>query len=302
MVEVTSALRDVAGVLVGHDTNVHARTGCTVIAFDRLTLTAAEVRGSAPGTRELDLLQPGRSVQRADAILLTGGSAFGLRAADGVMTALLARGRGFPMPASPVPIVPAAVIYDLGVGEVAFPDADAGQRAFDRATVLSAVTSGRLGVGTGAQFGSLNGPQWSQPGGFGVAQVLIGAGAVTAFVVANALGMTVDGTISRGKSDPRSVFIDRLSTSTEVPFGQSTTLMAVVTDIACDHDTLIRCCVAAHDGLARVIVPAHTAADGDIAFASTLHERSIDRSSAMMLTLATELAVEAALRQATSLT
>lgn len=301
MVMPDSTLRDVPGVLVGHDTDPVARTGCTVIAFDRLTLTAAEVRGSAPGTRELDLLQPGRSVKHADAILLTGGSAFGLRAADGVMMALRERGRGYPTPASPVPIVPAAVIYDLGVGAVAFPNADSGRRAFEQATSISNMTSGRVGVGTGAQFGTLSDPRQSKAGGFGVAQMVVQAGTVTAFVVVNALGMAVDGSLGRGEPDPRSVFIDRLSASTTVPFGQSTTLMAIVTDITCDHDTLIRCCIAAHDGLARIIVPAHTSADGDVAFASTLNQGPIDRAPAMMLTLATELTVEAALRNATSI-
>ncbi len=120
---------DIPGVMIGHATDHVARTGCTVVLFERPTLAAVEVRGAAPGTRELDLLGPGRMVQRADAILLTGGSAFGLAAADGVVGALAEAGRGFPTSAGPVPIVPAAVIFDLSIGTAKAPDAAFGRAA-----------------------------------------------------------------------------------------------------------------------------------------------------------------------------
>lgn len=294
----TSRIRDVTGVGIGHDTNEHDRTGCTVIAFDQLTLSAAEVRGSAPGTRELDLLQPGRSVQHADAILLTGGSAFGLRAADGVVAGLAERGRGFPTPAGAVPIVPAAVIYDLESGNAVAPDAEAGRRALERATPFSQVESGQVGAGTGARVGMIGGPDAVRPGGCGIAQIAVHGGTVTAVVVLNAFGMFAGDLDGDEKADPRRRFIDALAGPPDVPFGRATTLMAVITDVTCDHDTLIRCCVAAHDGLARIIVPAHTAADGDVAFASALREGPIDRQTAMTVTMASELAIEAALRQA----
>ena len=157
MVEASTSIQDVAGVSIGHTTLAPARTGCTVIVFDEPALTAAEVRGAAPGTRELDLLQPGRTVRRADAILLTGGSAFGLRAADGVMTALANVQRGFPTPAIPVPIVPAAVIFDLANVQPEIPSADDGAMALRTAAPLSQAETGQVGVGTGAQWGKITG-------------------------------------------------------------------------------------------------------------------------------------------------
>lgn len=301
MVTVSSTLKDVTGVRVGHDTDTHGRTGSTVILFDEMTLTAAEVRGAAPGSRDIAMLQPGMSNRRADAILLTGGSAYGLRAADGVMQVLRDRGRGVAVAGVTVPLVPAAVIFDLAVGEVVFPDTDAGRRAVENAQPLSRIESGRIGAGTGARLGMILGAERARTGGFGVAQVQLQAGTVTAFAVVNALGVPVDEWFGTAHADPRSAFIDAVDTIDLVPEGQSTTLMAVVTDIACGYDTLLRCCVSAHDALARTIVPAHTAADGDIAFASTTREGAITREHAMMLTLATELAMEMAIRNAASI-
>lgn len=288
MVEGTTSIRDVPGLSVGHTTDTVARTGCTVIAFDAPALTAAEVRGAAPGTRELDLLAPGRTVQRADAILLTGGSAFGLRAADGVMQALANLGRGFSTTAMPVPIVPAAVIFDLATGQPEIPTPDDGATAFRTAMPLSQAETGQVGAGTGATRDSLLGPEDTKPGGFGMAQVAVAGGTVTAMVVLNAFGVVLP------EEDPRPMALDALAGMN--PFGQNTTLMAIVTDVACSHDTLTRMCVAAHDALARVVWPAHTIADGDVAFASTIGEGPVDPGIVLSLTIATELAVESAIR------
>lgn len=290
MVEATTRVHDVDGVAIGHTTDTPARTGCTVIAFDEPALTAAEVRGAAPGTRELDLLAPGATVQRADAILLTGGSAFGLRAADGVMTALANLGRGFPTPAIPVPIVPAAVIFDLANVQPEIPNPDDGALAFRTAAPLSQVETGQVGVGTGATWGKILGLDGTRDGGFAMAQVPVLGGTVTAAVVVNAFGMVMPG------SDPRPNVIETLDSPP--PFGQNTTLMAVVTDVACGHDVLSRMCVAAHDALARVVWPSHTVVDGDVAFASTVSEGATDPNSILPLTMATELAVETAIRTA----
>lgn len=287
MVEATTALRDVAGVSIGHTTLAPAKTGCTVIVFDEPALTAAEVRGAAPGTRELDLLQPGRTVQRADAILLTGGSAFGLRAADGVMTALSNLRRGFPTPAIPVPIVPAAVIFDLANVQPEIPSSDDGALALRTATSISQVEVGQVGAGTGAQWGKITGTP--HDGGFFLAQTEVAGGTVTAAVVVNAMG-DIDPQV-----DPRGPAIDAMSQGL---FGSNTTLISVVTDVPCSHDTLQRMCVAAHDALARVIWPSHTVADGDVAFASTVGEGAGNPDFTLPLCLATELAVEAALRAA----
>jgi L-aminopeptidase/D-esterase-like protein len=159
--------------------------------------------------------------------------------------------------------------------------------ALRTATPLSEVETGAVGVGTGAQWGKITGEP--RDGGFYLAQVEVAGGTVTAAVVVNAMGV-IDPDI-----DPRGFAIEAMTAGT---FGQNTTLIAVITDVACGHHTLKRMCVAAHDALARVIWPSHTVADGDVAFASTLNESTDDPALVMPLCLATELAVEAALRAA----
>ncbi len=296
MVNVPSPLRDVPGLTIGHATKERSRTGCTVIRFGSPALTAVEVRGAAPGTRELDLLGPGRMVQHADAILLSGGSAFGLAAADGVMHALAGDGRGFPTSAGPVPIVPAAVIFDLAEGDHATPVATDGAMAYRSAVAVPDVAQGRVGAGTGATVGKIFGPSHRQPGGFGVAQRFIGEHSVTAVAVVNAFGGLT--TSSRASMDPRAGLLAR--GTRDVPAGESTTLVAVVTTMPCDHGALIRACVGAHDAVARMIVPAHTMVDGDVAFASTLSPGPIVPGDVMALTMAAELSVEEAIRSAAS--
>jgi L-aminopeptidase/D-esterase-like protein len=278
------------GVAVGHWTDADARTGCTVIRFDAPALTAVDVRGAAPGSRELDLLGHGRTVQRPDAILLTGGSAFGLGAADGVVRWLAERDRGFPTPAGPVPIVPAAVIFDLGTGAATWPDAGAGYAATDRARQLDALEIGPVGAGTGATIGSIGGAATRQRGGFVAAQIRIDEGTVSAFAVVNAFGTLA----TPDAPDPRAAAL--AGSPGRVPFGEATTLLACVTDIALDHAALHRMTVAMHDALARSIVPAHTMVDGDIAFASTLRAGPAPPPElSMRACLAAELAVEAAI-------
>jgi L-aminopeptidase/D-esterase-like protein len=282
-------LEDMAGVAVGHWTDRHARTGCTVISFEPHALTAVEVRGAAPGTRELDALATGRIEQRADAIVLTGGSAFGLRAADGVAQALASQDRGYRTSAGVVPIVPAAVIFDLGRGEPTAPSPEAGQEGLLDAQRLQFVRQGEVGAGTGASWNKFS-PDVRQ-GGIGIAQTRIDRHLVTAFVVLNAMGAV------QGESpDPRAAIVDaRVSTGSQ---GEATTLIAVVTSMPCRHETLTRLCIAAHDALARIVIPAHTMYDGDVAFATTLSEGDVSIRDALRLTLATEFAVESAIRRA----
>jgi L-aminopeptidase/D-esterase-like protein len=286
----TGPLSDVAGVSIGHATLELEKTGCTVILFDQPALTAVDVRGAAPSTRELDLLTPGRTVQAADAILLTGGSAFGLRAADGVMRSLADRGRGFTTPAGPVPIVPAAVIYDLTVGEPVAPEAADGSRALLDAAPLSEVRQGQVGAGTGATWGKIL-PGDRREGGIGIAQLKVGAGLVTAVVVLNASGSL--------ETDQRLALLD-FDRETSGP-GQATTLISVITSTTCDHGTLTRMCVAAHDALARKVIPTHTMLDGDVAFATTVSAGPIEPRHGLRLCMATEVAVEAALMRAAGL-
>ncbi len=285
----TSSFGPLAGVEVGHWTDTTARTGCTVIRLARPALTAVDVRGAASGSRELDLLGPGRIVRRADAILLTGGSAFGLAAAEGVVRWLREHGRGFPTPAGPVPIVPAAVIFDLAIGSATWPGPDDGYSAVANAAGIDRLETGQVGAGTGATLGAIGGPDAMRIGGFISGQVVLDEGAVTAFVVANPYGTLW----SPDAVDPRMAVLD--SPPTSPPLGVSTTLLACVTDLPLDHDALHRMTVAMHDGLARSIAPVHTIADGDIAFASTVNDipRS-DTGTTMRACLAAELAVEAA--------
>lgn len=283
-------LQSIDGVRVGHWTDPEPRTGCTVIRFDEPALTAVEVRGAAPGSRELELLQPGRTVRRADAIMLSGGSAIGLAAADGVVRWMIEHDRGFPTAGGRVPIVPAAVLFDLAVGSPAAPDAEAGYAATDNATPIPEVATGRWGAGTGAAIGMIAGREAARDGGFVMAQVRIPEGLVTAMVAVNAYGRLNDG----ARTDPRHAILSQEATAP--PLGESTTLLACVTDIPLDHDALIRMTVGMHDGLARSIVPAHTIADGDLAFASTTHEDpACPPERWLRASLAAELAVETAI-------
>lgn len=292
MVTGRSPLQDVPGLTIGHATNHQARTGCTVIRFDHPVLTAAEVRGAAPGTRELDLLDSGRTVQHVDAIVLTGGSVFGLAAADGVARALASDGRGFHTPAGPVPIVPAAVIYDLSEGDPIAPTAQDGERAYRSATPLADVEQARVGAGTGATVSKILGRSHHQAGGFGIGQRRLSDHSVTALAVVNAFGvpMPASGVIL----DTREALLSAVTPI--IPFGESTTLVSVVTTVPCDHGILTRACIAAHDAVARMIVPAHTMVDGDVVFVSTLSEGAIAPEDAMKLAMAVELSVEAAIR------
>jgi L-aminopeptidase/D-esterase-like protein len=286
----TSALRNIDGVQVGHWTDADAQTGCTVIRFDEPALTAVEVRGAAPGSRELDLLQPGRTVQRPDAILLSGGSAMGLAAADGVARWLKEHDRGFQTGAGRVPIVPGAVLFDLLMGKPVSPNASAGYSATEGAVSIRDVETGRVGAGTGAATGMIGGRDAARPGGFVMAQVCIDEGLVTAMAAVNAFGRLNDGE----QDDPRRSLLSQRVTSP--PLGESTTLLACVTDIPLDHDGLIRMTVGMHDGLARAIVPAHTIADGDIAFASTTREDpNCPPERWLRASVAAELAVESAI-------
>lgn len=289
MVVIEGPLIDMPGVRIGHWSNRTARTGCTVIEFDEPALTAVEVRGAAPGTRELDAFSPGRMEQHANAIVLTGGSAFGLAAADGVAQELAAQGKGYPTSGGPVPIVPAAVIFDLAFGDSLAPGADQGRQALRAAVAVHEATQGVTGVGTGARWNKLAGDE--RQGGLGIAQARLDDYLVTALVVLNAMG-AVQGLAT----DPRGASV--ASPTQDTGGGEATSLISVVTSVPCTHATLTRICISAHDGLARMVIPAHTMFDGDVAFATTLAEGAISIRDTLRLTLATELAVEAAILRA----
>ncbi len=296
-----------AVVSVGHWTDPVARTGCTVVLFDRPCLATVDVRGGAPATRETDLLAAGRLVQRVDAIVLTGGSAFGLAAADGVVVELAALGRGFPTSVRPVPIVPAAALFDLAVGQPVTPDSAAGRAAFHDAVPLKDVERGAVGAGTGATTSKLPAFGGEQPGGIGLGRVEWSGGSISALVAVNAVGAvrssdsypaeTISNAAQRHQ-DARWAILEGLSKDADPLAGTATTLGVVIVDGPCRHDDLIRCAVSAHDGLARSIVPSHTPFDGDLFFVVSLSEGEANAADVLKLSVGTELAVEAAVADA----
>ena len=272
------AITDVEGILVGHhhrldpDATLGAGWACgsTVVVAPPGTVGAVDVRGGAPGTRETDLLDPSNSVRHVDAVVLTGGSAYGLAAADGVMTWLEERDRGVKMDGGVVPIVPAAVIFDLPVGGWACrPTAEFGYRAADTAGVDVAV--GTVGAGVGARAGVLK-------GGVGTASTTLDSGVtVGAVVVVNSAGNVVDPATGLpwmahliaefGLAAPPAAQIAEFAALDAESGPLNTTIAVVATDAALTPMGCHRLAVAAQDGLAHAIRPAHTPLDGDTVFA-----------------------------------
>ncbi len=285
-------MSELASYTIGHWTDKDALTGCTVVLFDRLAPAAFEARGGAPGTRETDLLRPSASVRSVDAIVLAGGSAPGLSAADGVVRFLQERQRGFPTPAGPVPIVPAAVIFDLAVGVAVSPTSEHGYAACLAAVQANDIERGAVGAGIGARTGMVNPARPPSAGGFGAAHVRCAAGLVSAYMVVNAAGEVVTPDL---ETDVRPGLLE-LSLPGEGR--ESTTIGIVVTDATVDHRALERMTIAAHDGMARTIRPCHTPLDGDAIFAVGLQSGTVDLMTTMALGIATELAVEHAILDA----
>jgi L-aminopeptidase/D-esterase-like protein len=255
-------IRDVPGIRVGHWTDSEARTGCTVVLGPDLGMVAGvDVRGSAPGTRETDLMRPTALVERIHAICLAGGSAFGLAAADGVMRRLAERGVGFVTAVRPVPIVPAAILFDLNVGDPdAYPTADAGAAATMAAESNDGTLEGRVGAGSGATVAKLGGAEHARPGGVGsAARRLPGGEVVGALVVNNALGDVY--------SRDGSLLVGRPADAAQSPSAGNTTLIVVATDVSVDRAQARKLAELGHDALARGIRPAHTMFDGDVVFA-----------------------------------
>lgn len=248
------------GTQVGHWTDVAGRTGCTVVLAPDGAVGGVDVRGAAPGTLGTDALRPTRLVEKVHAILLTGGSAFGLAAATGVMRWLDETGAGFTMGPARVPIVAGAVIFDLAIGDPrAWPDAQAGYAACQAATREPEI--GSVGAGTGASVAKAGGGAEMRPGGVGLASALAGDAVVSAVMVANGVGGVWD--------DEGQEWVAPLTrwdhASSLIP-GANTTIGAVVTDALLTKEQANRVATIAHDGLARAVRPAHTMYDGDTIF------------------------------------
>jgi len=260
-------ITDIPGIRVGHDTNLEAGTGCTVILCDTMAVGGVDVRGGAPATRETDLLRPMNLVEEVHAILLTGGSAYGLDAAGGVMRYLEEHATGIDMGVARVPIVPAAAIFDLGFGSATVrPDASAGYRACEQAT-NSPVEQGNVGAGTGATVGKMLGPSLMMKGGLGTASTSLGDGLlVGAIVVVNAAGDVIDPNnqaVIAGARNPVGGFI------AANPFG-NTTIAVIATNASLPKVAVNKVAQMAHNGIAQAIRPAHTMFDGDTVFALAL--------------------------------
>jgi L-aminopeptidase/D-esterase-like protein len=294
------------GVLVGHWTDREAWTGCSVVLLPEGSVVSCEVRGGAPGTRDTDGLSPAAAGPGAHAILLTGGSSFGLGAADGVVRWLAERGRGHRLPAGPVPGVTAAVVYDLQLGSSSdWPTAGAGYAACDAATANP--ERGSVGAGTGCTVGKLL-REGRTKGGLGVASMELGdgSGVVAAIAVVNAVGEVVDedgavlaGIWRDGGYVRCSEVLLEQGLRGRAPL-QETTLVCVVTDARLTKMEAWLCARAANAGMARAITPVWTPFDGDIVFCAATNEREVD--PAVVCALAGDVVAEAirdAVRQAT---
>lgn len=311
-----NAITDVEGIEVGHYTDLDAATGCTVIVCRQGAVGGVDVRGSAPGTRETDAMRPGTLVQHLHAVSLSGGSAFGLDTASGVMSCLEEQKVGYNVGVAVVPMVAAAVLFDLNIGRSDIrPDAKAGRGACLWAGTGS-VTEGCIGAGAGATVGKILGPTQAVKSGIGTASRRI-AGPITvgAIVAVNALGDVVDpatGELVAGPRDPQGSGM--LSTielmqgdlgQTMLGFPSNTTIAVVATDAVLSKEEANKMAEMAHDGLAQAIRPVHTMLDGDTVFAMATGRRTeIPADVSVIGAVAASVLAEAvlrAVRQATTL-
>lgn len=270
------AITDVAGIEVGHFSDSRRPTGCTVVIAREGAVAGVDVRGAAPGTRETDLLAPGNLVQQVHAVLLAGGSAWGLAAADGVVRWLEERGVGMDVRFGTLPIVPAAVLFDLPLGDARIrPDAAAGYAACEAASD-AAPAEGNVGAGSGALVGKLFGTHRAMKGGIGTASVTVHGVTVGALVACNALGDVIDPdtaqVVAGARTEDGRTLLDtrRALLRGELPrpllAGTNTTIGVVATDAVLTKVQANRLASVAHDGLARAINPVHTMSDGDALF------------------------------------
>ncbi|HKX41413.1 MAG TPA: P1 family peptidase [Burkholderiaceae bacterium] len=312
------SLTDVAGIEVGHWTETRRPTGCTVVLTRAGAVAGVDVRGAAPGTRETDLLSPLNAVEKVHALMLGGGSAFGLAAADGVMRWLAERGIGVQVGPARVPIVPAAILFDLWLGDPGIvppiaPDAAAGYAACEAASALP-VEEGNVGAGTGASVGKLFGIARAMRGGLGSASIAVGGITVAALAAVNALGDVIDPASGEPVAGARSAdgrtLLGTLQAMRrgELPAvlqpGAATTLGIVATDAALTKAQANKLAQMAHDGFARSINPVHTMGDGDTIFALATGASGRDANLTVLGALGADvmaLAVQRAVRTARTL-
>ncbi len=308
-----TTLTAVPGIKVGHHTLAERPTGCTVILVDGDAVGGVSQRGGAPGTRETDLLNPLNMVDKVNAIVLAGGSAFGLEAATGTVRWLEEHDIGWPAGVARVPIVPAAILFDLGVGgnPKIRPTADCGYKAAEAATT-AAVQEGTIGAGAGATVGKFGGAGRSTKSGIGSASIALPNGLVVAAIVAvNAVGDVVDpatGKVVAGVRNPDGTFADarkilRSGANTPPPrAGENTTIGVVATNARLSKALAARMALMADDGYARAISPSHTNGDGDTIFSLATGRWDGTADITVIGALAAEAVADAIVRAATQAT
>ena len=303
-----SGLTSITGIEVGHFTMAERPTGCTVVLVESGAVVGGDVRGGAPGTRETGLLDPVNTIQQAHAVVLSGGSAFGLSVADGVMRYLEENGIGVAFGGARVPIVPAAVLFDLSVGERPDirPGADCGYQAALSAS-SQPTPEGNVGAGAGATVGKLLGMERAMKGGIGSAAIQLNDGLIVAALVAvNAVGDVIDpqtGRVVAGARtedgermvDVRALLRDWRSSGGGRP-GENTTLAVVATNARLDKAQVNKVAQMAHDGYARAIYPVHTPADGDAIFALATGDHDGSTNLLVIGALAADVVAEAIVR------
>jgi L-aminopeptidase/D-esterase-like protein len=304
------SITDVQGIKIGHYTLKTRPTGCTVILCEAGAVAGVDVRGSAPGTRETDLLNPINMVQQVQAVILSGGSAYGLDTASGVMRYLESKGIGFKIGAGVVPIVPAAILMDLGFGGdfKIRPNADSGYEACLAAT-SGPVAQGNIGAGAGATIGKMFGQQFAMKGGLGSASIKVGnTGIVVGAIVAvNAVGDVTNpktGKIIAGARAAGGGFRNAMS---EVMKGYrvalnpaaNTTIGVVATNATMEKVQISKVAQMSHDGYARAINPVHTPGDGDTIFALATGTLKVNVNHGLIGALAAEAMAQAIVRAIT---
>lgn len=264
---------DVQGFRIGHYTDSKALTGCTVILCPPKTVGSCDIRGSSPATRETALLAPDKSMQEVHAVVLTGGSAFGLATADGVMKYLQEQEVGYQTPWVKVPIVPTAAVFDLNIGDASVrPTAGNGYTACVAAKVNND-EQGNVGAGTGASVGKWAGSEFRMKGGLGLSSLKRDELTVSCVAIVNAVGDVIDshGSVLAGARKPGGEFLGsadslRMLARGKVSANTNTTLVCLATNARLSKVELHRLAQRAHDGLARAIIPSHTSYDGDLVF------------------------------------
>ncbi|MGL5764344.1 MAG: P1 family peptidase [Sarcina sp.] len=293
-------IQDIDGFKIGHATNQEAGTGCTVILAENGASAGVDVRGGAPGTRETDLLNPSEMIQEIHALVLAGGSAFGLDASSGVMQYLEERNIGFDVTVTKVPIVCSAVLFDLICGDYKIrPDKEMGYKACQNAQINTLSKNGNIGCGTGATVGKMFGPEFAMKGGFGSYAVQVGDLKIGAIVGVNALGDIKDpdtreilaGAIKNNKFiNTQEAFITNLS-KPNTAFKGNTTIGAIISNAKLTKAENKKIASMAHNAFARTIYPAHTMFDGDTIFSLSQGENVFDIS--LLGTLAAQVMEQA---------